>query len=116
MGTVNDITWMRTRTGLGAELREATLHKLRRLLARGFIQYCTQGLHEASQRLPSTTSTLQYFLLLSMGLCISTISFRQSTGRIDQGAMSGWTSEELTDQRTSFAQHPATTADILDAM
>jgi hypothetical protein len=27
-----------------------------------------------------------------------------------------WTSEELTDRRTSFAQHPATTADLLDAM
>ena len=27
-----------------------------------------------------------------------------------------WTSEELTDRCTSFAQHPATTADLLDAM
>ena len=27
-----------------------------------------------------------------------------------------WTSEELTDRRTSFAQHPATTADLLNAM
>lgn len=27
-----------------------------------------------------------------------------------------WAGEELTDRRTSFAQHPAMTADILDAM
>jgi hypothetical protein len=26
-----------------------------------------------------------------------------------------WTGEELTNRRTSFAQHPATTADGLDA-
>jgi hypothetical protein len=27
-----------------------------------------------------------------------------------------WTGKELTDRRTSFAQHPAMTADLLDAM
>jgi hypothetical protein len=27
-----------------------------------------------------------------------------------------WTSEELADRRTSFVQHPAMTADLLDAM
>ena len=27
-----------------------------------------------------------------------------------------WTSEELSDRRMFFAQHPATTADLLDAM
>jgi hypothetical protein len=27
-----------------------------------------------------------------------------------------WTGKELTDRRTSFAQHPATTTDLLDAM
>ena len=27
-----------------------------------------------------------------------------------------WTSEELADQRTSFAQNPAMSADLLDAM
>jgi hypothetical protein len=74
----------------------------------------TQGftvLHEASQRLSSTTS-----LLLSMGLCISTTSCRQYTGRIDQGAMRGSTSEGSIDRRMSFVQHPATTADLLDVM
>jgi hypothetical protein len=52
----------------------------------------TQGLHEASQRLSSTTSTTVLFPL-SMGLCISTTfcrqQGRQSTGRINQGAISG---------------------------
>ena len=112
MGSVNDIAWMRTRAGgdsrrqceaLGAELRGGgEIHK--------------RGLHTVHKR-PANVCLqphlLQYFLLLSMGLCISTTFCRQSTGRIDQGAMSGWTSA---DRRTSFAQHPATTADILDAM
>jgi hypothetical protein len=43
----------------------------------------TRGLHEASQRLSSTTSTTY-----SMGLCISTTSRLRSTRRIDQGAIS----------------------------
>src|SRR3984957_8165647 len=43
----------------------------------------TRGLHEASQRLSSTTPTTS-----SMGLCISTTSRLRSTKRIDQGAIS----------------------------
>ena len=34
----------------------------------------------------------------------------------EEGHAPLWTSEELTDRRTSFAQHPATTADLLDAI
>ena len=49
------------------------------------------GLNEAYTRPANVClqpDLLQYFLLLSMGLCIST-SHRQSTGRINQGAFSG---------------------------
>ena len=65
---------------LGAELRELEQ------------TWAPPGLNEAYTRPANVglqSHLLQYFLLLSMGLCMSTTCCRQSTGIIDQGAISG---------------------------
>ena len=46
----------------------------------------------------------------------SPISFRSEGSLVAEDPAPLWTGEKLTERRTSFAQHPATTADLLDAM
>jgi hypothetical protein len=46
----------------------------------------------------------------------SPIGFRSEGSPMAEDPAPLWTSEELTDRRTSFAQRPAMTTDLLDAM
>ena len=46
----------------------------------------------------------------------SPIGFRSEGPPMAEGSAPLWTSEELSDRRMFFAQHPTTTADLIDAM
>ena len=69
----------------------------------------TCGSHKASQRLLQP-HPLQY-LLLSMGLCISTTARPQSTGRVGQGIKSGESQRQRYAPFSCYAYSPVSNLD-----